>query len=371
MPTPTSRRRSSIRDVASVAGVSNQTVSRVINSPSAVREETRERVLQAMELLKYRPNVAARALVTRRSNTIGILACNTKMYGPASSIAAIESAARARGRWVTIAMFDPDSDQSPNEALAHLLAQAVEAIVLITPTARVIRALATEGVEIPYLSLQSSDMTEGETLSVDQIEGARIATRHLIELGHTRIMHLAGPQDWLEAAARANGYRSELEAHGITAPSPIVGDWTADFGFEVAQSLVARNLVSQDPAAQGPATQDPAQDPANSQAFTAVFSANDQMAFGLMHGLREQGIDVPGDVSVIGFDDVPEAAHVSPPLTTVRQDFGDLGRRCVDHLLARIAGDQAIDAASITPQLVLRRSTATAPTVTTSSAFTP
>lgn len=308
------RARASIRDVARHAGVSNQTVSRVINGSAEVREETKQRVLRAMEELKYRPNTAARTLVTSRSNVIGVLACNSAMYGPASSIAAVEAAARERGQWVSIATFDPEDEATLRLSLAHLVAQSVEAIVVITPTERVRHALTEEEVGVPYVSLQTADLRGEHAVSVDQTAGARLATRHLIELGHRRIAHLAGPDDWMEAKARLGGYVDEMRAHGLEIAPPIAGDWTADSGYRAGLELL------------------------RSPHFTAVFAANDQMAFGLMHALHEAGVRVPDDVSVIGFDDMPESAHVLPPLTTLRQDFGDLGRRCVGLLLSTLAG---------------------------------
>ncbi|MFH8251954.1 LacI family DNA-binding transcriptional regulator [Microbacterium sp. B2969] len=327
-------RRPSIRDVARLADVSYQTVSRVLNDHPSVRPETRERVLKVMSDLNYRPNLAARALVTSRSHTIGILAASSTMYGPASSIAAIEDAARARGYWVSTANIDASDPRSIPEGLAHLLAQSIEGLVVIAPQLRVFRALASQPLEVPYVTLQSTDLDVDHMLSVDQVAGARLATKHLISLGHRGIYHIAGPQDWIEAEARMKGFLAEMSASDIPTTAPILGDWTAEFGYYAGRELLSV------------------------RDFTAVFSSNDQMALGFMHAVRDEGLDVPGDISIVGFDDIPEAAHFWPPLTTVRQDFAELGRRCVELLLGPADEGGVPGAPTIVPELLVRASTA-------------
>jgi DNA-binding LacI/PurR family transcriptional regulator len=329
-----SGRRPSIRDVARLANVSYQTVSRVLNDHPSVRPETRERVNQVMAELNYRPNQAARALVTSRSQTIGILAASSSMYGPASSIAAIEAAARLRGYWVSTANIDASAPDSIPQGLAHLRAQSIEGLVVIAPQVRVVRALAAQALDIPYVTLQSTDLDVDHMLSVDQVAGARLATKHLVSLGHRGIYHLAGPQDWIEAEARMRGFLEELSASDVPTTAPILGDWTADFGYYAGRELL------------------------RVRDFTAVFSSNDQMAVGFIHAVRDEGLDVPRDISVVGFDDIPEAAHFWPPLTTVRQDFAELGRRCVELLLGPADALESPGPSTITPELIVRGSTA-------------
>jgi DNA-binding LacI/PurR family transcriptional regulator len=321
-------RRPSIRDVARLAEVSHQTVSRVLNDHPSIRPETRARVVEVMAQLQYRPNRAARALVTSRSQTIGILAAGSTNYGAASSIAAIETAARTRGYWVSTANIDVKDPESIPAGIAHLMAQSVDGLVVIAPQVRVLRALAAEQLDVPYVTLQSTELDADHTLSVDQVAGARLATRHLIELGHRSIYHLAGPQDWIEAEARMRGFLAEMSASDIPTTAPILGDWTAEFGYYAGRELLGV------------------------RDFTAIFSSNDQMALGLLHAIRDEGLEVPRDVSIVGFDDIPEAAHFWPPLTTVRQDFAELGRRCVEVLL----GSTDAEATSLVPELVVRRS---------------
>ena len=330
-------RRPSIRDVARLAGVSYQTVSRVLNDHPSIRPETRARIEQVMAELNYTPSRAARALVTSRSRTIGILSASSSMYGPASSIAAIEQAARARGYWVSTANIDGADATSIPEGLAYLMAQGIEGLVVIAPQVRVFRALEAQAIDIPYVTLQSGEIGGTRRLVVDQVAGARAATRHLIELGHRWIYHLTGPNDWIEADARMRGFLEEMSAHDLTTTAPVLGDWTAEFGYYAGRELL------------------------RVRDFTAVFASNDQMALGLMHAVREEGLDVPRDISIVGFDDIPEAAHFWPPLTTVRQDFTEIGVRCVDLLLGPADGDEPVGTMEVTPQLVVRGSTGRPP----------
>ncbi|MGW9628263.1 LacI family DNA-binding transcriptional regulator [Microbacterium sp. NPDC055521] len=322
----TPKRPAGVRDVAARAGVSRQTVSRVLNEHPEVAAETRERVLAAMAELGYRVNNAARALGTRRSRTLGVLASDALQYGPSRSLAAIESRARGAGYWVSAAFADAGDADAVVAAVQHLVSQGVEGIVVVAPHAHTLDALDALRIGVPIVTLHSSGRgTRG--LSVDQAAGARLAVAELADAGHTRIAHLAGPADWLEAESRAEGYGRELAARGMTAGPVIVGDWSAASGHAAAATV--RELR-----------------------VTAVFSANDQMALGLITGLREAGLDVPQDVSVVGFDDVPDAAHYWPPLTTIRQDFDELARRAV----ATVIGEAAAPQHPVQPELIARAS---------------
>lgn len=324
----------SIRDVARLANVSHQTVSRVLNRHPSVRPETKLSVLNAMETLQYRPNRAARTLVTSRSRTIGVLSASSSWYGPAASIQAIEEAAREVGYLVNTTNCDGGNFESILDALRHLNNQAIEGLVVIAPQVRVFDAIEQMSLGIPFVSLQNDERLPGKVLSVDQMAGARFATRHLLDLGHRRVYHFAGPQDWIEAKARMRGFLSEMAAVNASMTAPILGDWSAEFGYHAGRELLRK------------------------RDFTAVFSANDQMALGLMHAVRDASLDVPRDVSIVGFDDVPGAAHFWPPLTTVRQDFGELGRRAVALLLDDITGDGEGYGGMIIPSLIVRASTA-------------
>lgn len=330
---PEKVRAPNIRDVARVAGVSYQTVSRVLNDHPSIRESTKARVLEAIAQIGYRPNQAARALVTSRSRTIGVLTSQTAHYGPTTSVTAIEQAAREAGYRVTVTSIASSEYPSIRAALDHLLTQAVEALVVIAPQVRVLDAIRDLAIDVPYVTLQDADLGGEHSMSVDQLAGARMATRHLIELGHTEIMHISGPQDWIEAEARMQGYLDAINEADLRTRAPILGDWSAHFGYYAGLELL------------------------RFRDFTAVFAGNDQMALGFMHACRELGLSIPGDISVVGFDDIPEAAHFAPPLTTIRQNFAEIGRRAISLLLSELQG-RAVDHQQIRPELVIRDSTA-------------
>lgn len=326
-------RAPNIRDVARLAGVSYQTVSRVLNEHPSIRPATRDRVLEVIAQIGYRPNQAARALVTARSRTIGVLTGQTANYGPTTSVTAIEQAAREAGYRLSITSIASNEVTSIKAALDHLLTQSVEAIVVIAPQVRVLEAIREMAIDVPYVTLQNADLDGAHSMSVDQVAGARMAMRHLIELGHTEIMHISGPRDWIEADARMQGYLDAMDAADLRTRAPILGDWTASFGYYAGLELL------------------------RFRDFTAVFASNDQMALGFMHACREVGLEIPRDISVVGFDDIPEAAHFAPPLTTIRQNFGEIGRRAVSQLLGALQGE-SLEHEQIRPELMLRQSTA-------------
>uniref|UniRef100_UPI0040534CD7 LacI family DNA-binding transcriptional regulator n=1 Tax=Microbacterium sp. LWO14-1.2 TaxID=3135263 RepID=UPI0040534CD7 len=327
-------RMPSIRDVARLAGVSHQTVSRVLNDHPSIRPETKAKVLDAISVLDYRPNLAARALVTSKSNMLGILSATVGEFGPTSSIVGIEDAAREEGYSVSTLNLSATSPEAIGSALRQLAREQVDGIVVLAPQVRVFHVLRAMASDTPFVSLQTASGSDGVSLSADQVAGARTATEHLIALGHSDIIHLAGPQDWIEAESRMRGYLEALREADLPTFPPIRGDWTADFGYFAGQELARR------------------------RDFTAIFVANDQMAIGLMHGFRDAGIRVPEDVSVVGFDDIPVSAHVAPTLTTVHQDFPELGRRAVRLLLAQIRGEDPPVFGSLQTTLRTRESAA-------------
>ena len=198
---------------------------------------------------------------------------------------------------------------------------------------RVFEALNDLQVSVPFVTLEATGLNTSHSLWVDQVQGARQATRHLIELGHTEIMHISGPQDWIEAEARMQGFLRELSDADLRTRAPILGDWTASFGYYAGIELLRY------------------------RDFSAVFVGNDQMALGFMHACREHGLDVPGDISIVGFDDIPESAHFAPPLTTVRQNFAEIGRRAVALLLGELRGETGMSHDPVQPELVIREST--------------
>ena len=330
---PEKLRAPNIRDVARLAGVSYQTVSRVLNNATSIRPSTKQRVLNVIDELGYRPNQAARALVTSRTRTIGVLSGGSAHYGPTTALHAIEVAAREAGYRLSITYTAGDYE-SIKGGLDYLIGQNVEAIIVIAPQLRVFDAIEDLALALPFVTLDSTGRTLGHSISVDQHLGGQMATRHLIELGHTEIVHLAGPQDWIEAEARMQGFLHEVNGADLNTHPPILGDWTPQFGFHAGRELLGR------------------------RDFTAVFSANDQMALGLIHAFYDAGLSVPRDISIVGFDDIPEAAHFLPPLTTVRQDFAEVGRRSLGLLMDALNGVPEASYEQIPPKFVLRSSTA-------------
>ena len=325
--------KANMRQVAALAGVSHQTVSRVLNDHPNIRPETRERVLQAIEELNYRPNSVARALATSKTNRIGVLVDSPVEFGPNSTLRGFELAARVTGYSVTAVAVDDDPAHGPKVAVDHLLEQGIDALCVIAPRSSSLDRLRETPLGMPALVVTAAADETFLTTSVDQERGASLAVRHLIELGHREIAHVAGPLDWLDAQGRHRAWQREISAAGLDELDLVVGDWTADFAYEAARK------------------------PGRLPRCTAIFAANDQMALGLVHGFAERGIDVPRDVSVIGFDDLPEAKHFLPPLTTVRQDFRALGKRSLDLLLAALEGRDHDHRSLIEPVLVVREST--------------
>nr|WP_200948397.1 MULTISPECIES: LacI family DNA-binding transcriptional regulator [unclassified Kitasatospora] len=320
-------------DVAKLAGVSHQTVSRVLNGAPHVRPDTRDRVLAAIRELDYRPNSAARALVTKRSQTLGVVSFDSTLYGPASMLDGIEQAARSAGYFVSVASLRSLDSRSVQEAVDRLRDQGVEGVVVIAPQISAVSAVAKLSSSVPVVAVGSGNQARVPMVSVDNQAGAAAATRHLLDLGHRTVHHLGGPSGWLESQDRQAGWRQTLEAAGAQAPEVHSGDWSARSGYQAGLRL--------------------AEDPE----VSAVFCANDHMALGLLRALHEAGRSIPGDISVVGFDDIHEAAYFTPPLTTVRQDFGELGRRALGLLVDAVAGvGHAREHVLISAELVLRRS---------------
>lgn len=302
-------RRPGGTDVARLAGVSQKTVSRVFNNEPKVTEETRERVLAAAQQLGYRPNDAARALLTGRTNRIGVVSLGTAHFGPSSLLVALERAARRTNYSLSIANSFGEDSSGLAGAMESLLAQGVDAIILSEPVEDGDEALVSD---VPVLTLGRAPVVHAPTLlSVRAAEGGEAAaevTRYLLDLGHRTVHHVAGPQTWWAARERWQHWRDTLIAAGAEVPEVHYGDWTAARGFEIGQAL--------------------ARDPG----VTAVFAANDETAIGVIHALHAAGRSVPGDVSVAGFDDIPVAAHVWPPLTTVSSDNAELAETGLRYL---------------------------------------
>jgi DNA-binding LacI/PurR family transcriptional regulator len=326
-------------DVAMHAGVSHQTVSRVLNGHPSVRPETRDRVLESIATLGYRRNSAARTLVTRRSDTLGVVTPASALHGPTSTLVGLEEAARVAGWYVSVATVREVDAESMRQTAEHFLDHGVDGIVVIAPTTEIAEAVAGLDSPVPIVMISSTpDVPTGShvhAVGVDQRQGARLATRHLLDLGHTSVLHVAGPQDWFDAQDRLAGWREECSAAGLDAVEPLVTGWQADDGYALGRELLAAGLPS------------------------AIFAANDQLALGLEHAFWEAGVRVGPDVALVGFDDEAGSAHYIPPLTTVRQDFTELGRLATTVMQAALDGGPPVRRV-LPSELVVRASSARA-----------
>jgi len=331
------RRVAVMEDVADLAGVSAMTVSRVLNTPDKVRPETRERVLAAVRELDYRPNSAARGLATGRSGVLGVVSFDTTLYGPASTLYGIEQAAREYDYVISIVSLSVLNRRSIGEGVERLRSQSVDGIIIVAPHESAAEGLRDLPPDLPLVVVGAADDIPFPLVAVDQAGGAARAVEHLLGLGHETVWHLAGAVDWIDANGRLDGWRGVLERQGREVPAELRGDWSARSGYEIGIQM------------------------ARDSSITAVFAGNDAMALGLLRALRERGRRVPEDVGVVGFDDVPESAYFSPPLTTVRQNFGEVGRRAFQLLADRMQGGDVLERRRIVePEFIVRESTVVA-----------
>ena len=327
------QKQSNIYDVARLAKVSHQTVSRVLNNSPSIRPETKSRVLSAMESLGYRPNQAARALASSKTKMLGILASDTHHSGPASMVHFMETAARAEGFFVVTCGIDPGNPTSVGEGIEHLLKLGIEGLAVVTPHLEAVAEVRRQVSGIPVVTLDSMYQMDELAVSVDNFAGGASATQHLIDLGHRNIVHVSGPSNWFESSARSAGYSSTMLNANLS-PQVINGDWSLQAGYRIGNALDI-----------------------NRRDITAVFLANDRMAIGLLRSMRERGVEVPGRLSVVGFDDLEESEFCWPPLTTVRQDFLELGSRAMKLLLDELSGKHLKKLDRLVPNLVVRAST--------------
>ena len=319
-------------DVARLAGVSHQTVSRVLNDHPNVRPSTRDKVLAAIRELAYRPNAAARTLVTRRTHTLGVISFDTMLYGPASMLYGFERAAHD-SYYVSVASLPALDRRSMLDTVDRFLGQGVEGIMVIATQDTAVAALAHVPAEVPLVAVGCGTKAAVTSVAIDNVAGAAAATRYLLSLGHRTVHHVAGTSSHLDAQERVDGWRRALAEAGAPEPALLVGDWSASSGYDLGREL--------------------ASDPE----LTAVFCGNDPMALGVMRALAERRLRVPRDVSVVGLDDVPDAGFYTPPLTTVRQDFGEVGRQALNTLVDRMSGlTEAGRRVRIAPELIIRAS---------------
>ncbi len=334
MGTPS--RRVTLNDVARQSGVSYQTVSRVVNNHPYVAEATRQRVLKVIQELGYYPNKAAKSLATQRSHTIAIISYGMAYYGPSQMLINIESAAKNAGYDLIFSMVSHPTSEDFRAAFDSLAGWQVDGVVAITPvTGCSSDELHSLLGDTPLVQIDTCLGQNAPSIVIDQGYGSALITRHLLELGHTQIAAISGPLNWYGAQARHTAWQQTLHDAGIAPGPSLEGDWTSASGYHAALAL----LEGREP-------------------FTALVAGNDQMALGAIRALRQRGRRVPQDISITGFDNIPEAAYFDPPLTTVWQDFSMVGQRSVEMLIERIreplgSPEQRV----LYPRLLIREST--------------
>ena len=330
---PISSQRPTLRDVARLAGVSAQTVSRVINNSRHVSPETRTRIYEAMDALNYRPNKAAQILATRRSHMIEIITMDINYSGPFKT--AVGEAARRSGYQTTFTEVTGDDFA---DAVRTAGARLVDGLVLIPSTLEIRSTDAmmlklTHG--LPFVQVATRLGAQVPSVIYHQAHGARLATQHLIDLGHRRIAEVCGPQQVLDAYVRHQSWAETLVENGLTPGPSLSAAFSPQGGYAATVELLNRGA-----------------------SFTALFAGNDRIALGALHALRERGHRVPEDVSVVGFDNIDEAAYFAPPLTTVYQNFELLGQMVIDYLISLVENPDAPRYQTVlTPELVPRQST--------------
>ncbi len=290
-----------------------------------------------MAILDYQPSSATRAPGAGRARTIGVLSLDSSAHGRASALRGIQRATHGSDYFAsTFSLPVPDRVSLLN-AVEQLRRHAIEGILVVAPQPAAINTLAEIAADIPMVAVGAGPHALLSGVAIDDYSGAAGATRHLLELGHRTVFHVAGPAGRRDAGLRLAGWRETLLAAGAEIPPPLVGDWTPDLGYQLGSRLGASTDV------------------------TAIFVANDHMAIGLLRALYDARRRVPQDVSVVGFDGIPEAEFFNPPLTTVRHDFAEITRRSFDLLRRQIeTGRDATIHETIPADLILRASTAVA-----------
>jgi len=326
-----------IYDVAQAAGVSHQTVSRFLKGFEGIRPETREKVERALGELDYRPNLTARSLKSGRSHRIGALTHDLSQVGPSRVAEGASAAAREAGYVLDFISLDVRNPRAIEESVEMLTQHDLAGVLALSNTDEMTRAFGTTEFRVPaFIHTEADDAVTGHPTDLNGV-GIPALIDHLVGLGHRTLLHIAGPRNWSASRNRILAYEAGVEAAGVASAGILAGDWSARSGYEAVRSRADLDA-------------------------TAILAANDQMALGAMLALKERGLRVPDDVSVVGIDDIPEAAYYDPPLTTVRIDSDSRGRQTLLTLLAQIEGTDVRPIDVPPPELVVRRSSGPAPT---------
>ena len=344
MPGRNTSKRLTIRDVAKAAGVSTQTVSRVINNHPDVAPDTLARVQGVIKELGYAPDILARSLIRGRSYSIGIVAFGLEFYGPSRLLAGIERQAAEMGYSITLNLVHRPELGDVSALLNTLQARRVDGVIWAIPPIGDNRAWARDhsiSSSLPMVFVNGeASATFAPMIGIDNAAIGRLATEHLLARGARTVGLVTGPNDWWEAQQRADGWRQALESAGIAIDEAWIanGDWSAESGRRAGLELMTRN-----------------------ESLEAVFASNDQMALGVMYAAHSLGRRIPEDLAVVGVDNIPEASFFWPPLTSMRQRLRDAGAQAVRMLDALISGaDQngSSDSATLLqPELIVRAST--------------
>jgi len=328
------RRAATIYDVAKLADVSHQTVSRLLKGYQGIRPETRQRVEAALVDLQYRPNLVARSLATNRSHRIGALTHEIEQVGPSRILVGASRAAREAGYLLDIISFDPTNESDIQRALGMTDSGDLAGIIAFASTDVVTEAFSATRFTVPcYVEGEGEDSVEID-VETRNAAGVRLLVEHLAKLGHTRFLEIAGPREWMSARNRHFAYQHALKSYGLVGVATSLGDWSPASGYAAAMSL-----------------------PLDSGA-TALVVANDQMALGAIRALSERGLSVPEKMSVVGFDDIPEAPFFQPPLTTIRLDFDLQGRLAFAKLLEMLGETvPGLPTPPVVGELIIRSST--------------
>jgi LacI family transcriptional regulator len=339
-----SKKRVTIREVAQAAGVSAQTVSRVLNDRPDVSVETRERIRAIISELGYSPNVLARSLIQGRSHTIGVVGYGLTYYGPARVLTGIERRANDLGYSLLLSLLREPENDPGEDVLEGLLSRQVDGIIWAVPEIGSNRDWLAEQVNrlsIPVVLINMHPRPGLAVAAVDNCEGGRLATKHLLEQGYRRIGIITGPTSWWESRQREQGWREAMQDAGITGLDAlnVAGDWYPSSGESGMEDLLRR-----------------------APGLEAVFACNDPMAAGALQAARRLGRRIPEDLAIVGFDDVPEAPYYCPALTTVRQPLAELGGQAVDLLNQALEAQRSEKTSDLTqtnwmhPQLIIRDS---------------
>lgn len=333
-------KRVTIKEVAAAAGVSTQTVSRVVNGRPDVASETREQVQQVIDTLGYQPSKIARSLIRGRSYSLGVVSSSIGLYGPSLLLQGIQEAAVEEDYSLMLNILPNAEVFDANQVLREILSFHVDGILWAVPEIGQNRDLIQQvmpNLTVPVVFLNAQPRPNLVTAVIDNKHGGRIATQHLIAQGRQNIGLITGPMNWWEARQREQGWREELAANGRVVDESFIanGDWMPSSGERCIRMLLEWH---------------PEMD--------AVFVSNDQMALGAMKVARQMGRQIPKDLAIVGFDDIPESPYFSPSLTTVRQDVAEMGRQGVKQLLTLLDDEENLESPSVVlpPKLIVRES---------------